>query len=294
MADRREPDYHEDVRRFGDAIQFTASETGFSARLIEKDYYCSLILRELGPLFEAGLVFKGGTSLAKVHAGFYRLSEDLDFGVSMDSTARRNERRTVAGPIKSYLQNLSTHLDCVTASNIRGENESRQYRGTYSFRSQVTGQDETIKVEVSFREPAIEPAEFRSAQTLLVNPFTGKAAVPELAVKVLSLRETYAEKARAALSRREPAIRDFYDIQFAVQKGILNLADPELLALLRGKLAIAGNEPVDLSESRLFSLRQQVTSQLQPVLRPHDFASFDLDKPFTELTRLAKRLSSDA
>ena len=64
--------YHEDPLRFRDAPAFTEAESGFSSRLIEKDYYCSLLLHDLLVLFQQGLVFKGGTCLSKVHAEFFR------------------------------------------------------------------------------------------------------------------------------------------------------------------------------------------------------------------------------
>lgn len=84
MADRRpDPTVHNDPVLFRELLTFTATETGFSARLIEKDYYCSLVLHDLTPILEQGLVFRGGTCLSKVHAGFTRLSEDLDFIVSV-------------------------------------------------------------------------------------------------------------------------------------------------------------------------------------------------------------------
>ncbi len=73
-------DYHHDSARFQEALTYTASTTGFRSLLIEKDYYCSLVLQDLEDHFHLGLVFKGGTCLSKVHLDFYRLSEDLDFG----------------------------------------------------------------------------------------------------------------------------------------------------------------------------------------------------------------------
>jgi hypothetical protein len=39
--------YHDDPERFRICLTFTEAHTGFSARLIEKDYYCTLVLREL-------------------------------------------------------------------------------------------------------------------------------------------------------------------------------------------------------------------------------------------------------
>jgi len=78
MSSRDRPAYHEDADLFRDALSFTQSESGFRARLVEKDYYCSLLLEDFFAAGMPGLAFKGGTSLSKIHADFYRLSEDLD------------------------------------------------------------------------------------------------------------------------------------------------------------------------------------------------------------------------
>jgi len=75
-------------RLFREAIRFTSAETAFSTRLIEKDYFCTLMLSYFST--SAEMVFKGGTCLAKVHAGFYRLSEDLDFAISMPAVQRQS------------------------------------------------------------------------------------------------------------------------------------------------------------------------------------------------------------
>jgi predicted nucleotidyltransferase component of viral defense system len=82
---------HQNPALFREAVNHTAAATGFSSRLIEKDYFCTVLLQHLA---EAGcaLVFKGGTCLAKVHAGFYRLSEDLDFVIPTPVDALRAER----------------------------------------------------------------------------------------------------------------------------------------------------------------------------------------------------------
>jgi hypothetical protein len=39
--------YHEDSQPFRDAVRFTAAQTEFSERLIEKDYYCTFVLADL-------------------------------------------------------------------------------------------------------------------------------------------------------------------------------------------------------------------------------------------------------
>jgi predicted nucleotidyltransferase component of viral defense system len=58
---------HQDVELFREAVRFTAAESGFAPRLIEKDYFCTLLLAYLSGAAGSELVFKGGTCLAKVH-----------------------------------------------------------------------------------------------------------------------------------------------------------------------------------------------------------------------------------
>ena len=77
---------HEDSDSFREAVNFTAAETKFAARLIEKDYFCTVLLGYFGAAVGEELIFKGGTCLAKVHADFYRLSEDLDFASSQGNS----------------------------------------------------------------------------------------------------------------------------------------------------------------------------------------------------------------
>src|SRR5215471_4525422 len=83
---------HTDKELFREAINLTAAETKFSSRLIEKDYFCTVVLEYFGQTGDE-LVFKGGTCLAKVHADFYRLSEDLDFLIPVELDSSRAERR---------------------------------------------------------------------------------------------------------------------------------------------------------------------------------------------------------
>ena len=115
--------------------------------------------------------------------------------------------------------------------------------------------------------------------------------MPDLTLPCLSRLEAMAEKLRAALSRREVAIRDFYDIDHAVRKLSLQVLEPELLGLVRQKLEVPGNDPIDVSPGRLAALRPQLESQLKAVLRAVDFAEFDLDRAFATVAEVAAALS---
>jgi Nucleotidyl transferase AbiEii toxin, Type IV TA system len=106
----------------------------------------------------------------------------------------------------------------------------------------------------------------------------------------ISKKEAYAEKFRAALTRREAAIRDFFDIDYAVRQLGLETREPSLIRLIQSKPDVPGNEPIDVTEKRLESLRLQKESHLRPVLRNPDYQAFDLERAFPLVREMASRL----
>lgn len=282
---------HEDRDLFREAVNFTAATTGFLPPLIEKDYFCTVVLQHLMAA-HAALVFKGGTCLAKVHAGFYRLSEDIDLAIPMPVDATRAVRRRQALSAQDVLNSLvDVHPQFEVVGPLTGANDSAQYNGVVSYPSLLATQRQTIKVEISLREPLLTPPIAGSARTLLLNPVTGLEIVQPLTVACISADEALAEKLRAALTRRDPAIRDFFDLDDAAHRRGLDLGSSEILTLLRDKLAIPGNGPVDLSAERVAALRVQTTTQLAPVLRPQDFEQFDLDRALATAAAVVEALA---
>jgi predicted nucleotidyltransferase component of viral defense system len=276
---------------FREHIQSTARRTGFRGELVEKDFYCSAILDHLAGPFRRAVAFKGGTCLSKVYAGFYRLSEDLDFSISIPTGASRGERSEKMNPVKEVCRTLAADLPGILELEpIHGVNASKQYIGTWGYRSVLSGETERIKVEVGLREPLLLPMEEGHVNTLLQNAFTGEALVAPLSLGVMAQQELWAEKVRAALSRREPAIRDLFDLDYACERRVLDLSDPSVLDMVRGKLSIPGNDPADVSEERLRALSGQVEGQLRPVLRDSEFASFNLSRVWRNLVALANRV----
>jgi hypothetical protein len=172
---------------------------------------------------------------------------------------------------------------------LTGANRSTQYVAVVGYSSLLGWQQDTIKIEIGLREPLLTPVFGGSARTVLLDPVSGLPLVPPIALRCISRMEAFAEKFRAALSRREVAIRDFYDIDYAVRRLDLRPGDPALVGLVRQKLAVPGNDPVDISESRLAALRQQLEPQLKPVLRNRDFADFDLDRAIRTVAEMADK-----
>lgn len=125
--------FFQKTEEFNAAVEYTSGQHAFSTNLIKKDYLCSLVLMYL---YEHGnlLIFKGGTLLAKTHADFYRLSEDLDFTIPIPFCATRKERSRAIKEVKSYLNNICEQLPIFTITKpLTGSNESRQYNMELSY-----------------------------------------------------------------------------------------------------------------------------------------------------------------
>jgi predicted nucleotidyltransferase component of viral defense system len=283
---------HEDVPLFREAIAFTAAKTGFASQVIEKDYFCTVLLEDLARHGGDDLIFKGGTCLAKVHAGFYRLSEDLDFAIPMHVNASRAERSRATDAIKRAVADVSGRLPCFSCqTELKGANDSTQYNGVVTYRSIVSGQQDTVLVDVSVREPALTEPAMLPARTVLLDPIGGRPAVPDLNIACITALEAMAEKFRAALSRRDVAIRDFYDLDYAARQLSVDFASPSFIDMVRRKLAIPDNPPVDVSAERMTALRRQVEPKLKTVRREKEFRDFVLDRAIALVVEMAARVA---
>ena len=281
---------HEDRDFFREALLYTANMTGFNSQLVEKDYFCSVLLSFLYS-DESPLVFKGGTCLSKVYGEFYRLSEDIDFMISTPTDSSRSFRRKTIEPLKKMIGHISNVLSVFTIlENLTGRNNSTQYIAQVQYRSSIREVPATIKIEIGLREELLTLPQKGRVKTLLNDPFSRKPAVQEFTVLCMSPEEAYAEKLRAALTRTELAIRDFYDIDYAVQEMGFDLSKKDFLDLVIRKLTVPGNDPVNIASARKEVLRRQLETELKPILREKDFQRFDLDRAFNLVTHIGSRL----
>ena len=275
---------------FREALAYSEADKGFTSTLIEKDYYCSLILQYLFR-GDTELVFKGGTCLSKVHADFYRLSEDLDFIIPVAEEITRPQRRGCIKSVKRLFEKLPKVVPGITISKaFSGHNESRQYIVYLEYPSVTVEKLENIRIEIGLREPLLSPSESKKASTIAVNPFSGQPLLATFTVSAMALKEAYAEKVRAALTRRTPAIRDFFDLFYVDRKKLLNFLNPDFLKMVKAKIEVTGNDPIDVSSERKEELNRQLAGQLKPVLRPTDFRGFNLEEAFELVSNIAEAL----
>lgn len=75
---------HHDKYILEELITATAEELGIDAFLVEKDYYVTVLLKELVTRIP-DMVFKGGSSLSKCYRLIDRFSEDIDISFNAES-----------------------------------------------------------------------------------------------------------------------------------------------------------------------------------------------------------------
>jgi len=110
-------------------------------------------------------------------------------------------------------------------------------------------------MEVGLRAPLLMAVHSGLANTIVLNPVSDQPLITPAFLRCISRIEAFAEKFRAALTRREVAIRDFHDIDYASRRLGIDIGDKELIKLVQQKLTVPGNFPVDVSRERMEALR---------------------------------------
>jgi len=196
-----------------------ARERHLPLLMVEKDYVLGWVLFGLSRV--PGLVFKGGTALAKIYfPETWRLSEDLDF-----VTAQGNWEE-VAESISAGLQETARQSKIGLIVKSRHSNP-----GYLQLKVQYSGPlgRNWLKIDVTDEPPAAG---------VLARPLSRSYSdYPDFTVRVESLEEIFAQKLRALLERKK--VRDFYDVW---RMGELRVDRNMVAQLFAGKLRVKGIE----------------------------------------------------
>jgi len=281
-----------DNDRLKDVINFIADEQGFRPAIIEKDYHLTRILNAVNERLSRDIIFKGGTLLNKVYLNYHRLSEDLDFSYRNDiDISTRSKRSQAIATIRKKMPSFLSFLG-LTSDNPEGEgfNNSTQYLFKLQYSSILMKHKESIKLEISLRQPSFLPPVTVTVKHFYQDPFSGEDLFPQGTVLALSLEESVAEKLKAAISRRTPAIRDYYDLGHFVKTGF-DFARSDFIEMVNKKLRLDGYERdyshnLGLSDQAIEELKRVSESDLVPMIRMDE--KFDLAEILTHFNRLFK------
>jgi len=269
-----------DKEKLKDLISAIARKMRFRPVIVEKDYYLTVILNNIETLLSDKIVFKGGTLLNKAHLNYHRLSEDLDFTFYAPLTTRSQRSKAIT-PIREKMPDFLKALQ-LTSDKPEGEgfNNSTQYVFKAKYPSVLTAKKDIIKIEISFRQPPIDKPVNTEIKHFYQDPFTGDDLFPIGKVLSLSWNEAVAEKLKAAISREDIAIRDYYDLWHIAEFGF-DFHNNKFIKLFKRKVTDEGykgdyKQDFGLSPDKLSTLRRQVDTDLMPVIRAGE--SFDLKK----------------
>ena len=94
---------HEDKFAFLNIINLIHEASSIRTDILEKDYYVTLLLRELaGKQVTLPAYFKGGTALYKAQKSIRRFSEDIDLTVCIDNCSNSQAKKRLEMATKKY------------------------------------------------------------------------------------------------------------------------------------------------------------------------------------------------
>lgn len=93
---------------------------------------------------------------------------------------------------------------------------------------------------------------------------------------------------RAALTREQPVIRDFYDMHYARKNDVIDINNENYVNLVKLKLDIHKTSPIDLSSKKMSESEQQVATELLPTLRAKEQNDFNLEETFSMLQNFVR------
>ena len=254
----------------------------------------TLILNSIESHLSDRIVFKGGTLLNKIHLNYHRLSEDIDFTYSStEGLDARSKRSRAISPIREKMPELLKLLE-LKSKKPEGEgfNNSTQYVFNISYPSFISGKDENIKLEISLRQMPMDKPVYNVINHFYKDPFTGEDLIPRNKILSLSLNEAVAEKLKAAITRRDVAIRDYYDL-WSLAEAKFDFKNKHFLSIFMKKLEEEKykgdySQNFGLEKKLVELLRKQIDTELTPVIRMGE--SFDLDKVFERFNAILQKL----
>ena len=152
---------HENKEEFANAVNLASEYFRVLPIIVEKDYYVTMILRELSKRL-GFVVFKGGTSLSKCHKAIKRFSEDID--ITIDSKLSQGQMKK----LKEVIKEISSILG-LSIPNIDETRSRRSYnRYILEYQSVLSDSDDAVQpavlMETSFAEVSFPTVVYAGSQ----------------------------------------------------------------------------------------------------------------------------------
>ncbi len=241
---------HEDKILFREAIEAAAQHLKLRPVFVEKDYWVTYILRNLGlSKYADTVIFKGGTSLSKGYHCIDRFSEDIDLAILSPSNYTGNHLKKL---LKEVTETITEHLHIIEGH--REEKKMGRMRATaYAYDKVIDSTDfgvvkDYVLIEINcFADPVpynaipiysyVSQFFTQTGNEQLIDQYN----LAPTTINVLSLERTFFEKVlslnrlsyegKTALQEK---IRHFYDLHQLFHYPLLagRLLDPTHFSIL--------------------------------------------------------------
>ena len=189
---------HDNTELFEQAVLRTAEALKIDAAIVEKDYYVTLMLKEIAQTVPE-LVFKGGTSLSKCHKAINRFSEDIDLTIEYDIKTSEAKRRNLKQCIVEAIERCEFFL--VNPEEIRSRRAFNKYIVNYPSMFTQTGLKNHLQIETMIKIKAYPNQEMEAA-SLIYDYLAGEGfedliqeyELEPFTVKVQSAERTFVDK----------------------------------------------------------------------------------------------------
>lgn len=153
---------HNERELFEQTIIEIFDRTNIKREIIEKDYYVTMILKELSARLPH-LLFKGGTSLSKCYKLISRFSEDIDLTLE-DGYLTQGQRQNVKTVIVEVCEKLG--LKILNLEDTRSKREFNRYQIDYPTIFGVGKLKQYVYIETSFLVKSF-PSEIKPATSII-------------------------------------------------------------------------------------------------------------------------------
>lgn len=153
---------HKDKDAFDIAIRSASRYYKLNPSIVEKDYYVTLVLKELTKQVPE-LLFKGGTSLSKCHKIIDRFSEDIDLTLDENSFSQ-SKRQSVKRAVVEACKTLG--LTLLNEDETKSRRDYNCYKVDYSAQYTASEVKPQLLVETVFIVKSF-PNELKSASCII-------------------------------------------------------------------------------------------------------------------------------
>lgn len=251
---------HTDRELFEQVVLRTAEYLKIDAGIVEKDYYVTLMLKEIA-LTVPDLVFKGGTSLSKCHKVISRFSEDIDLTVEYENKPSERKRKSLKKSIVAAIEKLGLVL--INQDEIKSRREFNKYVVDYPSVFTQAGLKNHLQIETMIKIKAYPNQEMEAASLIydyLANEGYDKLIdeyeLAPFTVKVQSAERTFIDKVFALADyylsdKITEHSRHIYDLYKLLDKIELNEQLRELYEKVRierapHQVCLSAKESIDM------------------------------------------------